>query len=404
MPRSISLLPLLLTPTLAFAQTTTGTVAMPEDGGALPRAEMPGARPDSAPGATDEGQPPLDPPATPLPTGGSPLRLEWAGYVRVIGELVQDDDSFLAIGRNDGFRLANVRLGLRASWGENLYGYVSLDAAVAQATDVDDSNAEMAVGVRDAYLAYVFGRAATIQLGRFKPPYDLEELAATESRIIIDEAIESRGVLRTQGIEAIGMRPGRQIGLMIHSPRVGLDDRGLDLGYALAITNGNTGDRVFNDNDHFAGFARVSLLYSNVLAINAAGFIDTRTSGVQPDLFEDRVIGAEGSLVLDIEGFRIEGQFLFQHDDPITAGTPAFDAFGWHAQWSYRIWGFEPAYRFAWFEPNTNAELDQVNEHTVALSYYVDPMPLRLSLNGTFAFEEREVDNHRLALLVQYTF
>ncbi len=403
MPRSICLLPLLLTPALAIAQTTTGTVAMPEDGGALPRAEMPGARPDSAPGSTDEGQAPLAAPATPLPSGSSPLRLEWAGYVRVIGELVQDDD-FLAIGRNDGFRLANARLGLRAAWGENLYGYVSLDAAVAQVSDADDANAQMAVGVRDAYLAYAFGRAATVQIGRFKPPYDLEELAATESRILIDEAIESRGVLRTQGIEAIGMRPGRQIGLMIHAPRVGLDDHGFDLGYALAITNGNTGDRVFNDNDHFAGFARLSVLYSNVLAINVAGFIDTRTSGVQPDLFEDRIIGGEGSVVFALEGFRVEGQFLFQHDDPITAGTPSFDAFGWHAQWSYRIWGFEPAYRFAWFEPNTNAELDQVNEHTVALSYYVDPMPLRLSLNGTFAFEEREVDNHRVALLVQYTF
>lgn len=398
------ILPLLFAPALAVAQTTTATVPLPEHGGPLPRAEMPGGRPDDPPGSTDEGHAPGAhgdvPPGTEAPTK---LTLAWAGYTRVIGELVQDDD-LLAIGRNDGFRLGNARIGLRAAWGESLYGYVSLDAAIAQGLDADDTNADLAVGVRDAYLAYTFAPAASLQIGRFKAPYDIDELVSTESRTFIDEALESRGVLRTQGIEALGLSPGRQIGLMIHSPRIGLDDEGFDLGYALAITNGKTGDRVFNDNDHFAGFARLSALYSNVLAVNVAGFIDTRTSGTQPDLFEDRVIGAEGSVVLDIEGFRVEGQFLFQHDDPITAGTPAFDAFGWHAQWSYRIWGFEPAYRFAWFEPNTESDLDQVNEHSIGLSYYADPLPLRLSLNGTFAFEEREVDNHRLALLVQYTF
>jgi hypothetical protein len=397
-------LPLVLTPALATAQATTSSVAMPEHGGPLPRADMPlGGRPDPAPGGNDEGTPPRPhvdlPPGFPRPDG---LRLEWGGYMRVIGELSQNDD-LLAIGRNDGFRLANVRLGLRASWGQKLYGYVSLDAAVAAVSSADDTNAELAVGLRDAYIAYELAPAATIQIGRFKPPFDLVELEATEGRVFIDEAIESRGVLRTQGIEAIGMRPGRQMGLMIHSPRVGLGD-GFDLGYALAITNGNTGDRVFNDNDHFAGFARLSGLFGKFLAVNAAGFIDTRTSGTQPDLFEDRVIGVEGSLAFEMEGLRVEGQFLFQHDDPLSAVIPAFDSMGWHAQWSYRIWGLEPAYRYAWFDPNSNSELDIVQEHTVALSYYVDPWPLRVSLNGTFAFEERELDNHRLALLVQYTF
>jgi hypothetical protein len=236
-----------LAPSLAIAQARTGTVAMPEDGGPMPRADMPGTggRPDAAPGTTDEGTPPIPhvdvPPGFPRP---SQLQLQWGGYLRVIGELVQNDD-LLAIGRNDGFRLANARLGLRAAWGKNLYGYVSLDAAVAQVADADDANAELAVGVRDAYLAYEFGRVATVQIGRFKAPYDLVELEPTEARIFVDESIESRGVLRTQGIEAIGLHPGRQIGLMIHSPRVGLDDDGFDLGYALAITNGNTGDRVF---------------------------------------------------------------------------------------------------------------------------------------------------------------
>lgn len=386
---TLLVLPLLL-PALAVAQptqTSTGATVMPEDGGPLPRASMPGT--------TDEGLPPR-------PTA-SRLTLEWGGYLRVVGELVQDD-ALLSIGRNDGFRLGNVRLGLRAAYNQDLYGYVSIDAAVAQVEDADDANADLAVGLRDAYLAYAFARSATVQLGRFKPPYDLGNLESTSARVFIDEPIESRGVLRTQGIEALGMGPGRQLGLMLHSPRVGLSEDGFDLGYALAITNGDTGDRVFNDNDHFAGFARVSFLYGDLVTLSAGGFIDTRTSGRQPDLFEDRVIAAEGSLIVKIADLRVEGQFLLQHNDPLTAGTPAYFGFGAHAQWSYRLWGFEPAYRFAWFEPNSEGTLDVVQEHTLALSYYLTDLPLRVSLNGTFAFEEREVDNHRAALLVQYSF
>lgn len=385
---TLLVLPLLL-PALAVAQptqTSTGAAVMPEDGGPLPRATMPGT--------TDEGLPPRP---------KSPLTLEWGGYLRVVGELVQDD-ALLSIGRNDGFRLGNVRLGLRAAYNQDLYGYVSIDAAVAQVEDADDANADLAVGLRDAYLAYAFAPSATVQLGRFKPPYDLGNLESTSARVFIDEPIESRGVLRTQGIEAPGMGPGRQMGLMLHSPRVGLSEDGFDLGYALAITNGDTGDRVFNDNDHFAGFARVSFLYGDVVTLSAGGFIDTRTSGRQPDLFEDRVIAAEGSLIVKIADLRVEGQFLLQHNDPLTAGTPAYFGFGAHAQWSYRLWGFEPAYRFAWFEPNSEGTLDVVQEHTLGLSYYLTDLPLRVSLNGTFAFEEREVDNHRAALLVQYTF
>jgi len=399
-------------PASAMAQTHTSSVAMPEDGGDLPRADMPmgssgydyGRRPDSPPGTPDEIKPALQPdtPAIGI-TAGKAVRLEWGGYIRFIGELVQND-ALLAIGRNDGFRIANARLGFKASWGDKLYGYLSLDAAVAQVSDADDANAELAVGLRDAYLAYAFHPAAHLQVGRFKPPYDISELESTESREFIDEPIESRGVLRTQGNEAIGLHPGRQIGVMLHSPRAFDSKDGLDLGYALAVTNGNTGDRVFNDNDHFAAFGRFSLLYSDVLVVSAAGFIDNRTRGTQPDLFEDRIIGAEGSLVIAISGLRVEGQFLLQHDEPVTAGTPDSLGFGFHAQWTYNWNGFEPGYRFAWFEPNTEVDGDGVNEHTISLSYFVDPYPIRLSLNGTFAFEEQERDNHRIALLVQYTF
>jgi hypothetical protein len=253
-------------------------------------------------------------------------------------------------------------------------------------------------------MSYRFVPALSLRVGRFKAPYDLGELEPTGLRTFIDSPLESRGVEATRGFVTPGLAPGRQIGLMLFSDRVGLTEKGFDLGYAVAITNGFTGDRVFNDNDHFAGYGRVSLHFGDLVAINGAGFIDQRTTGTLPNLFDDQVVGAEGSLQVAWEGLRMEGQFLFQHHDPITASTGVYDTFGFHAQAAYLIWRLEPAYRFALLEPNSRVADDQVNEHTLGLTYYFDELPLRLTVNGTLAFEQRSVNNHRIAAMAQFVF
>jgi hypothetical protein len=45
-----------------------------------------------------------------------------------------------------------------------------------------------------------------------------------------------------------------------------------------------------------------------------------------------------------------------------------------------------------------------VNEHTIGLTYYFDDIPLRLTANGTLAFEQRAVNNHRVAMMAQFIF
>lgn len=449
MPRLTSLaLPalclLLAAPAFAGSPTKTSTPGLPEETGELPRAAMPEGgverawgygdartpeaavppavpgkddmpegsadrpikRPDSTPGATDEGHPipHIDLPLGIVPeVSGRRLKLQFQGYLRMVAELVEND-ALPFIGRNDGFRVANARLGVKASYGSDLFAYVSMDGALTRSTEPNDPNAELAVGLRDAYMAFELSPMASIRLGRFKAPYDLGDLEATGSRVFIDSPVESRGVVATQGIQVEGMSVDRQLGLMIHSDRMGLSKDGFDLGYALAITNGKTGDRVLNDNDHFAGFARLMFHFGDLLTLNGGGFIDTRTTGQLPNLLNDQVIGVEGSLIFKIENLRVEGQFLYQRTTPETAQTAAYGAIGWHAGWSYRIWGFEPGYRFAYYEPNDLVEQDVVMEHTLALSYFFEKFPLRLSVNGTFASEQRKVDNNRLAFLGQFSF
>ena len=140
------------------------------------------------------------------------------------------------------------------------------------------------------------------------------------------------------------------------------------------------------------------------VSLNVGGFVDTRTVGEQPNRFDEEVLGGEASLVVAIEGLRIEAQGLLQRTEFPTTGVDPITALGLHAQWSYRLWGFEAGYRFALFDPNNRFDADKIMEHTIGLSYYVSKLPLKFSLNGTFAQEDRALDNNRLVALGQFDF
>ena len=331
------------------------------------------------------------------------IKIRWNGYVRMILEAIENDERSEFIGRNDGFKLANARLGLRAGTG-NFYTYISVDAAAGERETFNDPNQELAVRPRDMFLRYRLAEFASITVGRFKAPYDLGQLEATAFRVFIDLPLESRGVLPTQGLQVEGMGQGRQLGAMIHRDRLGLDPDGFDLGYALALTNGRTLGLAFNDNDRVAAFGRVSAYWADVFQLNLAGFLDNRTVGTLPDLFDEDVRGAEVSALIQAGGFSLEGQFLYHHIGFDAPGRPNVEAIGAHGQLAYAYGGFQVAYRFAYYDPiNTD---DSVTEHTAGLAYSAPALPLRFILNGTLAVEDSSirVDNNRLAFLTQFIF
>lgn len=407
---------LLLTCALMFASasawadtsTSTQSVQFPEDGGAMPRADMPQG------GTSTEWRKSPDAPATQPAEGDEPSLLDkfsfgFDGYIRVLGRIIENDD-LAFVGRNDGFRLANVRLGASVRYGEDLEAYVSIEAAAQQGEGENDPNVELGLDLRDAYIRYEIAPMVDVSLGRFKAPYDLGELEATRARIFIDAPVSSKGVARTEGLETRGLSQGRQIGLMLHKDRLGLTDDGIDIGFQLALTNGATRKLAFNDNDRPAAFARVSLHYGKFVSINAGGFLDIRTEGTLPNRFDEELKGLEGSLSLDFGSLgeytdlRIEGQFLFQHTDFVTTMLEASTAMGIHGQWAYKIWDIEVAYRFAYLEPDSLFDPDVIIEHTIAVSYLPSQLPLKISINGTMADEERPVDNNRLDFLAQFVF
>ena len=446
-----------LTPMAAFAQTGTSTaVLMPEDGGPLRRAPMPeGGVDDGMPrakpptGGVDDGmkrhtpeggvdEPKADgaqgekkapPPTEPasekkesglkgsgqfrvdesqLGSGGlsaeaGGVQFVWNGYFRVLGEITENDNEY--IGRNDGFKLGNARIGMSARRGP-LLAFVALEAAFGEREDINAPNGTFTVRPRDTFLRYDLSRFALITAGRFKAPYDLGELEVTALRTFIDQPVESRGVLATQGNETEGLSQDRQLGVMVHQDHLGLTEDGFDLGYALALTNGRTLDLAFNDNDRPAAFARVSAYYGQWVQLNVAGFTDSRTRGEIPNLTDEEVKGSEVSLLASFFGMSIQGQLLFQNKLYSTTGAPVQNSLGAHVQWSYTLWGAWFGYRFAFLDPNTrdDQDNDQIIFQTIGLGYQTESLPVRFMLNCTLAQEQSKVDNNRLTPMVHYIF
>jgi hypothetical protein len=349
------------------------------------------------------------------------LAFSYDGYVKVIAETIQTDQTGIISGRNNGFRLGNARLGFLAMYDNNLRAYISIDASVGNNEDINfinNTNQTLTVGPRDAYLAYDITRHASVRVGRFKAPYDISILQDEGGRIFIDLPVETRGVDPTQGFLTVGLRQDREIGVMLHRERLGFTKDGFDLGYALALTNGRTEEVVLNDNNQLAGFARFSLYWGSVINVNVGGFTDTVTVGSQPNLFDQEVKGFEASAVVRIADLRLEGQYLIQRTDFQTTGEPHVNSQGFHAQASYRftsgcLTGFEAAYRFAFYDPNQRFSVRQVNEHTLGVSYYLVTLPLRVTANYTFAGEPNGgflagsdglISNNRFAGLLQFNF
>lgn len=399
----------------AGTRSSTSGMTFPEDSGVLPRASMPEGsaeqRPPVNPADREADKTRKEESATIVgPRDAtdwrSRLSMSWEGYLKVIAEGIESDPKSPFVGRNNGFRVGNARLGFTAMYEKNLHAFISLEATAENAEDLNSPNSTFAPGPRDMYLGYDFARAATVRLGRFKTPYDIGELQEESGRIFIDTPVESRGIGPTQGYQLEGMRQDRQIGLMIKSERVGLSDGGFDIGYAVALTNGRTLNFSLNDNNSLAAFARLSLLYGSWVTFNLAAFVDTRTKGAQPNLFDEDWKGGEASLILRLMDLRLEGQLLIQKADFSTTGAPTVTAKGFHAQASYRYAGFEPAYRFAYYDPNDLDGIFKVNEHTLGLSYYFAALPLRFTVNVTLAGEEpaRRLKNNRLAAMAQFNF
>jgi hypothetical protein len=274
----------------------------------------------------------------------------------------------------------------------------------------------------------------SIQLGRFKPAYDANELESTAGLLFIDRALESRGVLGVEGLNIVGMSLPRQQGVQLHGVFAFDRKKNTRLKYYLSVSNGNTAEQPLNDNDSVAFVGRVELkLRVNrkiSMMFGGGAYFNEITEGSLPDLISEERMGYTADAALRLYGLRLRGQWMQQQSTFIDVPQePERVAQGYHAivgfdlgQIMPTLRGIMPAYRFATYDPTYQAESDNstlaagldadlVTHHSVGINLFLNRMksikkPLKLQFNYTIAQEEsaRQANNDRFDFLVQMSF
>lgn len=368
------------------------------------------------------------------------LRAEFATFTagRFFGLAMSDDDAADRnpyVGRSDGFALGDAVVQIRGRH-DDLAFVIGFNGAAATYADDQDTEGQLSVALRDAYFGYHFAWFADLSVGRFKPPFDMESLTPTENQYFVQRALESRGVERHEGYsgDMPGFAPGRQLGLMLGGALLREDV--MNVGYQLALTNGNSGFR--NDNDlpavtlRFAGHWALESgddkgkggdegpatygIRPGVQAGLAASW-NRLTVGEPPNRQQDEVWSAGVDVAAKASVFVFQGQALYSTTAHRTRQDAAREnGIGFHAQLSVEIpdTGLAPGYRFALYNPrifteddtSVGADLDQVMHHTVGLRYATGGLPLAVLLDFTRAVEQagRALPNDRVELAAQINF
>lgn len=356
------------------------------------------------------------------------------GYAQVRYQSIENDSEIGGfIGRNDGFGLSNARLNLEAKR-ENLSVFFSLEGARDRRLPNNRAQGEVRTQMLDAFFTYEFSPMLRLQLGRFKPAYDANELESTAGLFFADRALESRGVLGVEGLNVAGLSLPRQQGAQINGVIAFDQQKNTRLKYYVSVVNGNTAEQPLNDNDGLSVVGRLELnLRVNrdvAMTLGGGAYLNEITEGEMPDLISEERIGYTADASLKLYAVHLRGQWMRQDSTFVDVPQePKRTAEGYHliagldlGKWVPALKGIMPAYRFAHYDPTKNAESDSstlsagldadaITHHSIGLNLFMNKMkaikePLKLQINYTIAQEEeaRVANNNRFDLLLQMSF
>ena len=340
------------------------------------------------------------------------------GYLRVGYRHVTRDANVDFVGRNNGFHIANARLGLLGESHDGFSFKLTVDGAVDSERGVNTPQGDIDVALRDAYLRWDFIRHIGVQVGQFDAPFTAESMRSTSRLTFIHRAVGQEGIDAGAGLELRGLDVSRQVGAMVSTPGV-IDDGLIYWGLWAMVAAGNGANERFNDNNRFAFFARGQVGFLDVLTLGVSGYLNDRTEGDRPNTFveEDRVFA------LDLEllwlGFRAYGELIRQQTRFATEGRAERDQRAFHAQTSYTIQTdavhITPAYRFATFDPFADLESDEELQGQGALQYHTIGLALdhphrdvrvgaNLEYTRTVEAEGQALNNDAVQALVRVAF
>jgi hypothetical protein len=327
------------------------------------------------------------------------------GYLRIQGAIVQNDPDVAFVGRNDGFRLQNARVGIDGTWKQAIRLRLSADGAIDEREDPNAVEGTLRFAVKDAFADVLLSPYATLRLARFKIVYDMEEDLPPAERTFINPALSSRGTLATEGFETRGLGVSRNLGIALRADAA-VESSGVALGYELAAQNGNGELDSANDNDSLAYSAAVFATIAERATVHVAGRFNRRTEGELPFRRTEDDWGAAVGVRYAYAPIRATAQLLVRRTMFPTTGGDAENAFGAHADAAVTIPGadwLEAGYRYAILDPSDLIPSDRVQEHTAGVNFRVPSYRLRLQLNYTHTVEQggRVLDNDRVEGLVE---
>lgn len=339
--------------------------------------------------------------------------VEFYGYVRSQYTAIQNDPDFEDIGRNDGFTVADAKLGFLGYMDNGIGFELEVDAGVFRGADeAQSAEGELVTRLEDGFLFYEPHRLIRASAGQFKAPFDIEELISSADILFVERSVGNRGVRGTEGNNRAGLSQGRQVGLRLDSRPYFVMEDGLGFSYGLAATNGVRANRAFNDNDELAYFGRANVHWGDVARVGAGAFHNDLTLGTPPDQLGEERTGFTADLSVNTHGVTFLANIIQVDIDP----APELDdeasrtAQAYQAQIAYEepFFGLQPAYRFAYYDAATdlsgeeNLAFETLTHHTIGLNYNAKNYPMRLMVNYTLTDEEeRDIDNDRFDALVQ---
>lgn len=367
----------------------------------------------------------LAPIAAPAPAAAQsedearPWSFEPTGYLRLGYRHVMRDENVDFVGRNNGFDIANARIGLLGGHEDAGVSFkLTVDGAVDRDRGVNTPEGSIDVALRDAWIRYTPGYVA-FQVGQFQAPFTAESMMSTGRLHFIDRAVGEQGIDVGTGFEMPGLDLSRQRGAMISTD--GVIEAGLIyLGAWAMVADGNGSNELFNDNSRFAFYGRAQVGFLDIITLGFSGYLNDRTEGDRPNLFVEK--DRTWALDLAVEWIDLHAYFemIRQRTAFTTLGTPDREQRAWHAQVTYDIrldkLTLTPGYRFASFDPFADANdasglgLDNfsVQHHTasLALTRELDGVRLGTHLEYTRAVEDsgRELNNDIVQGLVSVAF
>ncbi len=347
------------------------------------------------------------------------FKMQVFGYLRTKASFIEDDTERTDfVGLNDGFTLANARVGFRGEM-DDLSFVLQIDGAVDRRDHRNTASGEVKAAARDVFVDYAVFPQLHVRVGQFKPPFDAEEVISTKDLLFVERAVASRGVKGVEGFNAAGLSVDRQMGAMLYSEPIRIPELPLSVAYYLAATNGSLANHPLNDNDSFAFFGRLEIGIADMVRLGAAGYLNKVTTGEPPDLLEEDHFGVTADLLVELYGVLLAGEFIqLSSSFPDVPAEPDRKANGYHASIGYRLpFGIIPAYRFAFYDPTadfeaedsvtkTQLDIDEVTLHSIALTWLSPWHPLKVQCQYTIAQEDeaRSIDNNRFDAVVQVAF